>query len=389
MRNLRVMNASTSLTLRFAALCVPALLLLQAQAEEPKALRFVRHELAAGEEYDSVVPAHFTGDGKMDLIAADPKTLDLFVRRGDGWERRVLRTTTPEQPSLFSITLQAVDLDGDGDLDLLTCDPHAGPLDWYENPGGDRPWKRHQIDFLKNVHSQALQDLDGDGRPELVANTEGKLVWYSLPNDIRAAGPHREGAPEPGRWVRHTLTDDGVQGTPHYLNFANLDGKRRLFAATPDAGQLGWWEPGEPAWKRTTLRTMPGASHLRLADIDRDGRPDLFYACGHTAGIGWLSGPDFQSDHVIDPATLAEPHALALADVDGDGGLDVVAAARKSGGLRLWRNDGHGHFTVQRVDERQLGMDLRVADLDGDGDQDLVVAGAGANNLAWFENLSR
>jgi hypothetical protein len=383
------MKPSTTLSFRVAALCVPALLLLHARAEEPKTLRFVRHELVAGEEYDSVVPADFTGDGKTDLIAAGPKTLDLFVRKGPGWERRILRTATPEQPSLFSITLQAVDLDGDGDLDLLTCDPHAGPVDWYENPGADQPWKRHQIDFLKNVHSQALQDLDGDGRPELVANTEGKLVWYSLPKDIRAAGPHREGAAETDRWIRHTLTTDGVEGTPHYLSFGKVDGKLRLFAATPDAGQLGWWEPNDPAWKRRTVRAMPGASHLRLADIDGDGKPDLFYGCGHTAGIGWLSGPDFQSEHVIDPGTLAEPHALALADVDGDGALDVVAAARKSGGLHLWRNDGHGRFTPQLVDERQLGMDLRLADLDDDGDQDLVVTGAGGNNLAWFENLTR
>lgn len=374
-----------------ALVSLTAAAVLHAAAKEP--LRFARHELEAGPELDSAVAADFTGDGKPDVAAAGPKVLVLHVRTGTGWERRVLRTATAEQPSLFSITLQAVDLDGDRDPDLLTCDPHSGPLEWYENPGGgaEQPWPRHLIDVLKNVHSQALQDLDGDGRPELVANVTGELVWYRIPADIRTAGPHQDGAPEAGRWVRRTLTRDGVEGTPHYLNFAKAGGGLRLYSAAPDAGVLGWWErSGKDApWIRTTLRAQPGASHLFPADVDGDGKQDLFYNCGHTAGFGWLSGPDFASEHVIDAGTLPEPHALALGDLDGDGLPEVAAAARKMGGLRVWHNQGHGQFTPQAVDDRQLGMDLRVADVDGDGDRDLLVAGATANNLVWYENLGR
>lgn len=370
-------------------------------AAEPgnRTVSFRRHVLDTGQVWNSVAALDVDRDGHLDLAAASPEEVACYRRpsAGEAWTKSVILKRTPATGSLDSITLVPFDLDRDQDADLVTSCPGSGALGWYENNGG-KSWNWRLIDRVPRIHSQALQDVNGDGRLDLVANTEGKLIRYAVPADPRAAGPAREtpaGAGEAAaiRWERFTLTEDGVAGTPHYLSFHRLAGRLTLCGAAPDAAYLAWWEqPRNPAgpWTRHAVRTAEmGATHLIPCDMNRDGVTDLFYARGHTAGSGWLAGPDWKRDTPVDPGQLQEPHALALGDLDGDGSLDVAAAARNKGGLVAWLNDARGNFTAHPLDPGQRGMDLRVADLDGDGDQDLLVAGATGKNLVWYENRRR
>jgi hypothetical protein len=286
------------------------------------------------------------------------------------------------------------DLDRDGDPDLIASTPGNGDLAWYENPrGSERPWARHLIDNLPKIHSQALLDLDGDGRPELIANTTDQLVWFGIPSEPRRAAKASPAVGDGERWVRQILSKDGVTGTPHYLTSVNLrgDGRHVLLAGAPDGAYLAWWERGAAAeWRRSVLReNVTGASHLRLTDIDQDGKPDLFFSRGHESGSAWLAGPDWKRETAIDAGALKEPHALDLGDLNGDGAPEVAAAARTQGGLVVWWNDGKGRFTSTQIDPVQRGMDLKIHDVDGDGDQDILTAGATGKNLVWFENRLR
>lgn len=361
------------------------------RAEEPKRqpLAFVQHRIDTGLVWNSAVSLDVDGDGQLDVAAAGPEEVAWYQRTGENWSKTVILKRTPPTGSLDSITLVPYDLDGDKDPDLVTSCPGSGVLGWYENVGNGPGWVWHLIDKLPRIHSQALRDLDGDGRPELVANTDGKLVKFTVPADPRKAADAGSGQPEAQRWVRATLAEQGVEGTPHYLSFHQLGGKLVLCGAAPDAAYLAWWQrPQEGGlWTRRTIRSeFTGASHLIPCDMNGDRVTDLFYARGHTAGSGWLAGPEFTQDHAIDTGELKEPHALAVADLNGDGALDVAAAARNKGGLVAWVNDGRGRFTAQPLDPIQQGMDLRVGDLDGDGDQDLLFAGATGKNVTWYEN---
>jgi hypothetical protein len=351
-------------------------------AGERKTPEFRRHVLDSGQVWNGLAVADLNGDGKPDVVAAGPNEFSWYGREGERWERHRIAAKSAEVPSVDSICISVYDLDADGDPDLVASTPGNGTLAWYQNPKDvSKPWTRHLIAKLPRIHSQALEDVEGDGRPELVANTEGKLVYFALPRDPGASG---------ATWEAKTLTQDGVTGTPHYLHTEQIPGQtgKVLCAGAPDGAYLAWWQRSAGAeWQRHAFREgIPGATHLRILDINGDGKPDVFYSRGHEAGSAWLAGPQWTEETVVDGGTLREPHALDLGDLNGDGAPDVAAVARNRGGLVIWINDGQGRFTRQQLDGEARGMDLQARDVDGDGDTDLLIAGATGNNLLWFEN---
>ena len=137
----------------------------------------------------------------------------------------------------------------------------------------------------------------------------------------------------------------------------------------------------------------------RLADINGDGRLDavvgfeaisrpgdvLWYEQGATVAAPW-------TEHRI--ATIIGPMSLDVADMDGDGDLDVIVGEHNlkdpaSARLLVFENtDGRGtrwkEHLVWRGDEHHDGA--HVADMDGDGDLDIVSIGWGHRQVLYYEN---
>ena len=61
------------------------------------------------------------------------------------------------------------------------------------------------------------------------------------------------------------------------------------------------------------VRDLPGATHLIPGDLDGDRFPDLLFCRGHERGIGWLKGPAWAQEHVLDAGWIENPHAFAAA----------------------------------------------------------------------------
>ncbi len=384
-----IMHPASSRIPSLAALCAGVFALLGAAPSAPGqgARRFRKHTLAYGFPFASLVIADFNRDGRPDVATAATEEVALFAggARPAFWKKTVICPQTAETGTLTCNDLSGGDVDADGDTDLLAHTGGTGHLVWYRNPAvGGGEWQRLRVDVLKNPHGTAWEDLDRDGRPELVAVQEGSIVWYWVPRGPAVSGP----------WERRMLAPDGVDGIAHHLAFADLDGDgdRDVATGASTGGYVAWWEhPGDLSrpWKRHLVRSLPGASHALPADLDADGKPDLLYAVGHGKGLGWLSGPAFREEHPIDDGWLDNPHSPCLEDLDGDRDLDLACAGRLNDRVAWWENDGRGRFQRHDLDEGQPGLDLRAADLDGDGDTDLVLAGENRRNLVWYESLLR
>ena len=131
-------------------------------------------------------------------------------------------------------------------------------------------------------------------------------------------------------------------------------------------------------------RQLAQGAGVCLADIDGDGRPDVFLARTEGPNALYRNLGDWRFENITRQAGVAAADrystGCAFADVDGDGDQDLLLVSL-GGPNALFLNDGKGHFSEQTAGLTSTAgsMTIAVADVDGDGDLDLYVV----NNKAY------
>lgn len=356
------------------------------------ALPWVRHVIAKGFRAQSAVAANFSGSGHMDVISGDIENdhkITLF--RWPDWKPTLLWS------GIRVIQSAALDIDGDGRLDYIGTQYRPGLIFWLEHPANPLtdPWTFHKIDDftqggVDGVHGIALADLDGDGRPELLAMSgwnDGEfpdsIAWFRIPKDPRHAA----------KWERFILANRDAPGFGHYLGVGDVNRDGRIDVASagkagPEGNWFAWWEqPADvtkPWTKHMISKNQEGATNILIADLNGDGKPDFLASRGHGSGVVWFEAPDWTA-HEINTSYIG-PHGLAAGDINGDGRPDFAVCSKDSGILAWFENDGRGHFTEHRIHEDQSTYEVRLIDMNGDGAPDILVAGQESQNVVWYEN---
>ncbi len=216
---------------------------------------------------------------------------------------------------------------------------------------------------------------------------------------LEAAIAEKSGAVSVFRRVNEAfrIVGEPVQllGTPVALRQADLDADRRpdLVVLTDNMVDLKIMELlGEVLQvKETIAAEQLGVSapiDMEIADLDGDGLLDI--AIGHGGGLRVLRLVDaallsFEPLNIPVPGSVSVAGALELGDIDEDGAIDIAIVSGSGQVLSLLRNLGDMSFqSVSQLGSDHQGL-VRIADLEGDGDLD-VVTGAAAGGLRFFEN---
>jgi hypothetical protein len=222
-------------------------------------------------------------------------------------------------------------------------------------PDPAQPWALVTVADPTEEEAVAALDLDGDGQVDLVTTTRDGFHLVAFANP----GP---GAAVSGAWPAHILAT--TPGRADRIIPADVDGDGRLdLVVTEESGDLeynaavAWFAaPAEPygsPWPRHALAVVRSANSLEVADFDGDGRPDVATA-EHTDMQPGKVAPDNRTFLLLNRGSGAGWPALAVdqgprsshlgtraRDLDGDGDLDLVSTAwRQFATLHAWYNPG-------------------------------------------------
>ena len=305
----------------------------------------------------------------------------LFAQSGGFSAQNLLTTSADRASGVF-----AIDLDGDGDIDVLSSSAFDDKIAWYENQGGGVFSTQKIISTLANgAESVYAADLDGDGDPDVLSasTSDDKVAWYeNLGGGL--FGPQQ---------VISTASN-GVGAV-----FAiDLDGDTDMdvLSASSSDGNIAWYEnlgAGVFDAQKLIAAAAGAATDVHSTDLDGDGDADVLATFFSSNKVVWyenLGAGAFGVEQVISTtgSLFASVHT---SDLDGDGDQDVLSASRDDSRVAWYENLGSGVIGPQQVisvGDVTGARSVYTADFDGDGDEDVVAVGSGGfNNLVWFENL--
>ena len=341
-----------------------------------------------------VCTADVDNDGFTDLVSATNSLSKLVWFKNNGDD-------TFNEPSFITNNISnarlvyTTDMDTDGDADIVyiyrvfgggSSDDH---IFWAENDGMGNFNNFHNTNYSSNfITSFNIVDLDNDGDVDLVAN-DGDATIRCILNDGAGNFTTSQSIESNGSNTDNIHTTDLDNDGYKDILFTNADGSNLLYYKNNGDGTF--------ATEEHEIITGISSTDIYPADLNNDGNTDMLWVDYNI--IAWIpnNGDETFGDVQI-ISNQADNTAIVLAaDVDNDGDIDVLSASRYSSinplitiNKIVWfSNNGNGTFAPEEIITTNISniQSIATADLDNDGDLDLASASAGDNKVAWYENL--
>lgn len=282
------------------------------------------------------------GDNDILYLGNNPRVVS-WLENLDGLGNFGAPQLILDSPQDFIASIDAKDMDNDGDLDLvaLRSDTFTYGIWWYENLDGMANFGTANmvLENAEGLHPPEIVDIDNDGNLDLLTSHENlgpaKLVWYK--------------------------------------NLGNVlfDTEREIYQFV--------FSPSD--W--TSIYD------IQYADINSDGQKDIAII-SHNDDFGtfyhWFENLDNLGNF---GAIQGLPEYGVFCDLDNDGDNDILGGEFLADRIFWLENtDGSGSFTIERTISTAIDFlkDLRAADLNNDGLPDVVSASLSDNKIAWYEN---
>jgi len=275
----------------------------------------------------SVSLGDLDGDGDLDGFAANGRHWiqqdEVFLNNGKSGFRSA-RDAGPDRSTSYQAVL--ADFDGDGDLDAAVARDHLPALLLF-NDGTAHFTKAREIGPIAQARGIGAADFDGDGDIDIVLAQRGQPNLYFL--------------------------NDGAGG---FDNYRHLEGGEQTI-------------------------------QVAIADLNADGHPDLVFSNrgGEGVMVYFGTGTGFGSPRSFGGGLDLEIRGIAVGDVTGDGLVDIVAGGMKAQSV-IFVNDGKGGFgEIRRFGSAtDATYAVALADFDKDGRIDVAMANSEVRNRVYF-----
>jgi hypothetical protein len=333
------------------------------------------------------------GDGKPDILLADKKQF-VWYRNGD-WKRFVMIDSLTEHDN---VCLAARDLNGDGRVEVAVgaqWNPgetgnadQSGSVHYLVRP--DDPaqlWKAVKLHHEPTVHRmQWVKRPDGGysllvvplhGRGNKGGEGEGvRVLLYHYPANVDAQWPID--TLDKTMHLTHNF-DVAEEASQTFVYLGGKEGIRKIDLTSGD--------------KKAIVSGGKGAGELRLGKTEDGGAFIAVIEPMHGTDLALYTGPQWQQRTLLD-SNLKEGHALALGDLLKIGGHQIVVGWRNPNregtvGIKLYTaKDRQGkQWEGTWIDKNGMACeDLKIADLNGDGKPEIIAAGRSTHNLKIYWN---
>jgi uncharacterized repeat protein (TIGR01451 family) len=332
---------------------------------------------------NSIYAIDLDGDGDNDVLSAfiDGNKIVWYINNGNGnfSSEQIISTNASYAASVY-----AIDIDNDGDNDVLSASQNDDKIAWYINDGsGDFSTEQIISTSANNAYAVYAIDIDDDGDNDVLSASsfDNKIAWYI--NDGNGNFSSEQ-----------IISTNAISATSVYAIDIDGDGDNDVLSASRNDNKIAWYindGSGNFSSEQIISANADGATFVYAIDIDDDGDNDVLSASLFDNKIAWYindGSGNFGTEQIISTNANGAYSVYAI-DVDGDGDNDVLSASWLDDKIAWYINDGSGNFSAEQIISTNANYAVFVfaIDIDGDGDSDVLSASYIDSKIAWYENL--
>jgi|GEM_PF-1272288 len=313
------------------------------------------------------------GDGDQDLVYAAFRGDKVYwaEQTADGYSRHVIYDAVdgPQSVTVF-------DIDEDGDMDVLTAGAWDDRFYFHQNRGQGE-FKTYVIsDQANNPARIAVMDVNGDSKLDVLTTSslDDSLRWFDVNGVI---------------FTEH-LIDDQLDGALALsVEDVNDDGLNDIIVGSYFGDSVtAFYNNGLGQFNRQDLSTdKVKPTIIATADIDNDGDTDILFNASNDKNVWLLKNTDnqFQESLVYQGEDIIK--GMALTDVNMDGYLDILSASDQTGSVQLSQNVPGSGFDTTLLTELRFGVSAIIPfSQDPSGRPRLALASNKNNSIMILSN---
>ncbi len=342
------------------------------------------HSTGSGSGPYPVTTADVNGDGTPDIIVTNYKigTVSVFLNTGNG--TFLAQVTYPTGAANDTWSVAAADVNGDNKTDIIVGNAVSNTIGVLFNTGTGTFGVEvtYSTGNSSRPYSVVASDVNGDSKPDIIAANYGLNQVVVLLN----AGN--------GTFGVHMTYSVGTEPFSVTAADVNGDGKPDIIVANTGSNSIGvLFNTGTGTFGvEATYSTGSGSQpySVAAADFNGDGKLDIVAVNynAFNAGVFLNAGTGtFVAQVTYSTGSNSYPYYVAAGDVNGDGYPDIIVANYYANNIGVLLNRGNGTFAAQIAYSTGTGSEpysVRVADLNGDGSLDIIAGNYNADNVGVF-----